>query len=112
MKKIFYLLFSCNQWKECSSMRIQGVADDVEKFCVMVGTKLKSGDMLYKCNSPKESLRAFIQDYKSSEIKWELLEYGYVETFENYAISDKKFTEDFPKAKYVYRMLKDNVTNN
>lgn len=109
MSKHFYLLCSCNQWKEYSSMKVIGVTESEDKLCVMVGTQLKAGYMTYKHDSPKESLRAFVQDYQNGRIDWDLLEYGYVEAFEDYAISNKNFLQEFPKATYIYKMLMGKV---
>lgn len=46
-KKTYYILFSCNVWKECSSMRMLGVTDNPESLYVMIGSCIRADDMLY-----------------------------------------------------------------
>lgn len=45
--KQYFLLYSCNEWKAFSSMGLVGVSMDLNVIYIMVGSKIKIGDMLY-----------------------------------------------------------------
>lgn len=104
-KRIHYVLFSCNAWKEYSSMRLLGVTDDLETLYVMVGSCIRADDMLYIHDNANESWRQFQKDYHYGEINLSLLEYGYVEVYEEYGMSSRAFASDFPKAVSTWRAL-------
>lgn len=104
-KKTHYVLFSCNEWKEYSSMSLLGVTDNLETLYVMVGSCIREDDMLYKCDNSKESWKQFQEDYHYGEVNLDLLTYGYVEVFEEYGVLSKAFASEFPKAASTWRAL-------
>lgn len=104
-KKTHYALFSCNEWKERSSMRLLGITDDPETLYVMIGSCIRADDMLYKHDDAKESWRQFQEDYHYKGVNLSLLKYGYVEEYEEYGVSSKAFSVDFPKAASTWRAL-------
>lgn len=104
-KKTHYVLFSCNVWKEYSSMRLLGVTDDPEALYVMIGSCIRADDMLYIHDDAEESWRQFQADYHNGKVNLDLLEYGYVEVYEEYGVSSRAFASDFPKAASTWRAL-------
>lgn len=97
-KKTHYILFSCNAWKEYSSMRMLGVTDNPESLYVMIGSCIRAGDMLYMHDGAEESWRQFQEDYHNGKVNLDILEYGYMEVYEEHGISSRAFASDFPKA--------------
>ena len=67
--KQYFLLFSCNEWKEYGSMRLVGISMDLEVIYIMVGSKIKIGDMLYQSDDKKESWENFQRDYRLGEVE-------------------------------------------
>lgn len=108
-KEMHYILFSCNEWKEYSSMRLLGVTNNLKTLYVMIGSCIREGDMLYKYDNSKESWRQFQEDYHYGEINLDLLEYGYIEAFAEYSISSREFASEFPKAVSTWRALGGNT---
>lgn len=104
-KKTHYVLFSCNAWKEYSSMRLLGVTDDPEALYVMIGSCIRADDMFYIYDNAEESWRQFQADYHDGKVDLDLLEYGYVEVYEEYGVSSRAFAADFPKATSTWRAL-------
>lgn len=104
-KKTHYMLFSCNAWKEYSSMRFLGATDNPETLYVMIGSCIRADDMLYGCDSSKESWKCFQEDYHYGGINLDLLQYGYVETYEESGVLSRDFAEEFPKAASTWRAL-------
>lgn len=104
-KKTHYVLFSCNAWKEYSSMRLLGVTDEQETLYVIIGSCIRADNMLYIHDDAKESWRQFQEDYHNGEVNLGLLRYGYVEVYEEYGVSSRAFATDFPKAASTWRVL-------
>lgn len=104
-KKTHYILFSCNRWKEYSSMRFLGATDDLETLYVMIGLCIRANDMLYGYDNSTESWKHFQEDYHHDKINLDLLRYGYVETYEESGILSREFAEEFPKAASTWRSL-------
>ena len=92
-KKTHYMLFSCNEWKEYSSMRLVGISMDLEIIYIMIGSKIKSGDMLYQSDDKKESWKIFQRDYRLGAVELAQLEYGFVDTYEEYNVLSQEFAE-------------------
>lgn len=104
-KKPYYVLFSCNEWKDYSSMRLLGVTDAPEILYVMIGSCIRKDDMLYMYDNAKESWQRFQEDYHYGRVNLDLLTYGYVEVFEEYSVTSRAFASDFPKAASIWRTL-------
>ena len=79
--KQYFLLYSCNEWKAFSSMRLVGVSMDLNVIYIMVGSKIKIGDMLYQSDDKKESWENFQRDYRLGEVELDRLKYGFVDTY-------------------------------
>ncbi len=54
--------------KAFSSMRLAGVSMDLNVIYIMVGAKIKTGDMLYQSDNKKESWEIFQRDYRLGEV--------------------------------------------
>lgn len=73
MDNNIYLLYSCNQWKECSSMSLLMASTDENKIREEVITQVKNNDMKY------EDYQEDLVDLCLHEMS-NRLEYGYIET--------------------------------
>ena len=104
MIKQYFLLFSCNEWKEYSSMRLVGISMDLEIIYIMIGSKIKSGDMLYQSDDKKESWKIFQRDYQLGAVELSQLEYGFVDTYEEYSVLSQEFAEEFSEAESVRKI--------
>lgn len=105
MIKQYFLLFSCNEWKEYSSMRLVGISMDLEIIYIMIGSKIKSGDMLYQSDDKKESWKIFQRDYRLGAVELAQLEYGFVDTYEEYNVLSQEFAEEFSEAETVRKIF-------
>ena len=105
MIKQYFLLFSCNEWKEYSSMRLVGISMDLEIIYIMIGSKIKSGDMLYQSDDKKESWKIFQRDYQLGAVELAKLEYGFVDTYEEYSVLSQEFAEEFSEAETVRKIF-------
>ena len=107
MRKIkqYFLLFSCNEWKEYGSMRLVGISMDLEVIYIMVGSKIKTGDMLYQSDNKKESWEIFQRDYRLGEVELDQLKYGFVDIYEEYSVSSREFSEEFFESEIVQKTL-------
>ena len=103
--KQYFLLFSCNEWKEYSSMRLVGISMDLEVIYIMVGSKIKIGDMLYQSDDKKESWEIFQRDYRLGEVELDQLKYGFVDIYEEYSVSSREFSEEFFESEIVQKTL-------
>ena len=103
--KQYFLLFSCNEWKEYGSMRLVGISMDLEVIYIMVGSKIKTGDMLYQSDNKKESWEIFQRDYRLGEVELDQLKYGFVDIYEEYSVSSREFSEEFFESEIVQKTL-------
>lgn len=103
--KQYFLLYSYNEWKAFSSMRLVGVSMDLNAIYIMVGSKIKIGDMLYQSDNKKESWEIFQRDYRLGEVELDQLKYGFVDTYEEYSVSSLEFAEEFSEAETVQKTL-------
>ena len=51
---------------------------DLNVIYIMVGSKIKTGDMLYQSDNKKESWEIFQRDYRLGEVELDRLKYGLV----------------------------------
>jgi hypothetical protein len=79
-------------------MRLVGVSMDLEILYIMIGSRIKTGDMLYRSDDKEESWEIFQKDYRLDEIELGGLEYGFVDTYEEYSVSSREFAEEFSEA--------------
>ena len=81
------------------------VSMDLNVIYIMVGSKIKIGDMLYQSDDKKESWENFQRDYRLGEVELDRLKYGFVDTYEEYSTSSQEFAEEFSEAEDVWKML-------
>ncbi len=90
MKNI-YILYTCNEWKEYSSMSLVAASTSIRKIKSIIIQEIKDGDMEYKGSCSDENA-SIINQIKALRKDWEEfgeyfvfehLEYGYVETVED-----------------------------
>ena len=74
-------------------MRLVGISMDLEIIYIMIGSKIKSGDMLYQSDDKKESWKIFQRDYRLGAVELAQLEYGFVDTYEEYNVLSQEFAE-------------------
>ena len=83
-KKQIFVLFSCDEWKDYSSMRLCGASTSATKLKSMVISEIKEKNMIYGDeSSPKsaqiKAIRKAFKEKSPSEINDQLI-YGYIET--------------------------------
>ena len=109
-KEPVYVLFTCNQWKEYSSMRIVGVTTWPEVLYAMMASRIKEGQMLYRSENPGESWEQFRRDYAEGNVMPESLTYGYVEEYTDKYFSDPELTAEFPNILPLWESLEKERT--
>ena len=86
--KIIYILSTCNEWKEWSSMSLVAATTSIRKIKSIIIQKIKDGDIEYKGRCSEENasvtkqIKALKEDWEEygEDFVFEHLEYGYVET--------------------------------
>lgn len=86
-------------------MKLVGVSMDLKTLYIMIGSKIKAGDMLYQSGNEKESWKFFQRDCRLGEVRLDHLEYGFVDTYEEYSVLSQEFENEFPKAGTIQKML-------
>ncbi len=90
MKNI-YILSTCNEWKEWSSMSLVAASTSLRKIKSIIIQKIKDNDIEYKgsCSDENASITNQIKTLRKDweecgkDFVFEHLEYGYVETVED-----------------------------
>lgn len=109
-EKQIFILYTCNEWKETSSMRAAGATSDINVLCAMVGSKIKAGEMLYRSDNRDESWECFKQDHQRNKVMLDCLVYGYIETMTDLSLSDPELAEEFEEALSVNEALQRSRT--
>lgn len=104
-QKQIQILYSCNEWKERSSMEIVGVTSKPEVLYALIGASIKAGDMEYGCEDKEKGWELFQQDYGKQQVRLELLQYGFVESMPDLSISDRESIENYSEAYDAYTAL-------
>ena len=86
--KTIYILSTCNEWKEWSSMSLVAASTSLRKVKSIIIQKIKDGDVEYKGRCSEENasitkqIKALKEDWKEegNDFVFDHLEYGYVET--------------------------------
>ena len=78
---------------------------DLNVIYIMVGSKIKTGDMLYQSDDKKESWEIFQRDYRLGEVELDQLKYGFVDIYEEYSVSSREFSEEFFESEIVQKTL-------
>ena len=78
---------------------------DLNVIYIMVGSKIKTGDMLYQSDNKKESWEIFQRDYRLGEVELDQLKYGFVDIYEEYSVLSREFSEEFFESEIVQKTL-------
>lgn len=70
-----YLLYSCNEWKEKSSMRLVMATTILETLEGAIAKEIEDGNMNFAGHKRKKGVKAF----RSGDFGYASLEYGYVD---------------------------------
>ena len=86
--KIIYILNSCNEWKETSSMILVTATTSIRKIKSIIIQEIKDGNMEYNRKgdiSTTKQIKALKEDWAEygSDFVFNALEYGYVEIVED-----------------------------
>ena len=74
--------FSALQWKERSSMRPVGAADNHMALAALAGGQILDGNMDYRGESGAGGFDMLREDFQRNDVDFSLLDYGYVEQIE------------------------------
>lgn len=85
--KTIYILSTCNEWKEWSSMSLVAASTSLRKIKSIIIQKIKDGDMEYKGRCSEENasitkqIKALREDWEEygEDFVFNSLEYGYIE---------------------------------
>lgn len=77
---IVFLLYTCDIWKEFSSMRLVGATNDVNMLCSMIANQILSGNMDYDGKSKQDGFLRFREDFKAQDVNFNRLTYGFVDS--------------------------------
>lgn len=69
-----YLLYVCDAWKSCSSMRLLMASTIAETIQGLICDKIICGDMEFQGRTGAEAAQAYVEDPSTGE-----LTYGYLE---------------------------------
>ena len=86
--KTIYILSTCNEWKEWSSMSLVAASTSLRKVKSIIIQKIKDGDVEYKGRFSEENasitkqIKALKEEWKEegNDFVFDHLEYGDVET--------------------------------
>lgn len=82
-KEIIYILFSCNIWKEYSSMRLIAASTNILSIYNIVQEEISNKNMEYGDLIGCKALKLFEQDLKKGFVDFNKLGYGTVMEEEN-----------------------------
>lgn len=99
-----YILSACDAWAEHSSMRILGVTTGENMLYAMLAAKIKAGDMEYD-GSGNDAWRKFQKDLKNGDVNFNMLKYGFVQTYEDMQITEPISLAQFPEAGKAYEEI-------
>jgi len=80
-----FILYSCNQWKEYSSMSSIVASTSIDDIYKEIKKEIRSGNMDYEKATKRAGIRLFNENLKNNCINLDLLDYGYIEEFKNMA---------------------------
>ena len=75
-----YLLYSCNEHKEYSSMRLITATADTNTLYAVIGNNIFEGSTEYDGESNHNGFIRFREDYRQDSINFDKLDYGFVNT--------------------------------
>ena len=93
-----YLLYTCNQWKEHSSMRVVLATTDKETLYAAVASEIFEGGMEYEGYKNHVGLLSFKNDYEDETVDFGKLSYGFVGEFENENVRETAAESDITQA--------------
>lgn len=84
-----FTLFSCNEWKEYSSMRFISASTNIGDIHKKIKSEIRQGNMDYNGSTKRAGVKAFVSDIENNRVELGLLEYGHVVESENLAVIKK-----------------------
>jgi len=90
-----YILFSCNEWKEHSSMRLIAATIDINTLYSVIGNEIVEGRINYRGETKKAGFRDFKQDFDLNNINFNFLEYGFVNQTENLNVKEMSTANEY-----------------
>ena len=75
-----YLLYSCNEYKEHSTMRLVAATADTNTLYAVIGNNVFEGNMEYDGETNHKGFVRFREDYRKGQINLDKLNYGFVDT--------------------------------
>jgi len=85
-----FILHSCNEWKEYSSMSAIAASTNMDDIYKAVKKEIRSGNMDYEQATKREGIKLFNEALKNNRVNLDLLDYGYIEEFENMAATSRR----------------------
>ena len=93
-----YLLYTCNAWKEHSSLRVILTTTDKETLFAAVANSIFEGEMEYEGLKNHAGLLRFKEDYDNENIDFSKLSYGFIQAFENENVRETSSVTDISMA--------------
>ena len=93
-----YLLYTCNGWKERSSMRVFLATTDKKTLCAAVASSIFDGNMAYEGLKNQAGLLRFQEDYGRNQVDFDKLSNGFAEEFDNENVKDSPTATDYTMA--------------
>lgn len=95
---IIFILYSCNEWKEYSSMHTIAASTNIGDIYKVVKNEIRKGNMDYDCLSKHDGVKKFDEVLANGRLNKDLLEYGYIEELENIAVVNSRKTKRSKRA--------------
>ena len=100
-----YILSACDAWAGKDSMRILGVTTNETMLHAMLAAKIKAGDTEYGGFDGEKAWRCFQEDFKNEKVRFDKLQYGFVQTYEDMQITEPLSLTQFPEAGTAYEEI-------
>ena len=80
-----YILYSCNEWKEYSSMSSIVASTSIYDIYKEIKKEIRLGNMDYEKATKRAGIKLFNEDFENNRLNFDLLGYGYIEELKNMA---------------------------
>ena len=95
-----FILYSCNQWKEYSSMNSIVASTNMDDIYKEIKKEIRLGNMNYEKATKRAGIKLFNEDLKNNRVNLDLLDYGYIEELKNMAAVSQR--RNSKKGDYLY----------